>query len=452
MKTSLSSEFFKQRLPNLDIHTRLRSWSPLAQHERDLILWHISEAESYPLDSKDRIYELRLEQERFQRDLLDCSSLLAPIRSLPPEILLEIFTICSTTKISYVDPSVHPTYSEGLHSRANATDDGGGRIKAPMVKLSEVCLAWWNISKTSSLWSSIYLNINASEENEEDIAKVASFMATVLSRSGDHPLRVKIHYTYPHFAEESPQSSCFGLMSALLDTCPRWNSAELDITGGINLIESSFHQFTLPMPCLQFLSLTLRPLSGPGYAWNPHHWDQSSDQVKQCWRHHFVDAPKLHHVIVNQAAFMAVNLPWSQLHTLQVGMGTYSRYSISQNRVNQVLPQCRALASLVWSYWSSRSIEPMLDSVITLPVTSLSIRGDGHNIISSFQYPSLRQLDMKDSVGAINWNFYVLPPVRAILRSLKISIYAISDDPEHLWEALGKLPMLEYLSIDHKEF
>lgn len=461
MESTPLSELFKRKLPNFDIQTRLRSWAPLTQHENSLVSEVIHEAEQQLLHLEDRIPELQQEQDMLRRDLHGYTSLLAPIRSLPHEVLSEILGLCSTTKISYVDFPVFPESDSDEDSFVNplARPVFEGRIsfKVPATKLSKVCIAWNNILISPSLWSSIDLDLRVpkAQLDGNSIAKMSAVMAEVLARSGNHPLRIGIRYQDPRASEIAIQfNSYFDIMRTLLDTCQRWKTAKLAIECAADTIRDSFHYFTRPMSHLQFLSLTLLPKVGERYEWNSEPYSQP-----QCWSTHFLDTPKLSHVMVNEATFAAVDLLWSKLSILQVGMGEPSRQPISQDRTNQVLGQCSALTSLVWS---SLSDSPMISGVqpdesISLPIKRLSLAGSRRELISSFQYPALVDLDMMyRGFDTSEWNFFVLPSVRATLQSLRMSICSCRPESfnpvEKFWEDMGEFPALESLSIEHAEF
>ncbi|KAJ7087505.1 hypothetical protein C8R44DRAFT_527870, partial [Mycena epipterygia] len=141
-------------------------------------------------DREIRTLRAVLEKAVAERDTLQfhadgCRSVLAPIRSLPPEILLKIFTFCSQPPHSD-DIIIHcmmrnpQKYLEEL-------------AKGHLFQLSRVCSMWRAaVMGTPSLWATIDA-IATWDFTHNSVAQVQNdLLSAVVERSGNCPLRVTI--------------------------------------------------------------------------------------------------------------------------------------------------------------------------------------------------------------------------------------------------------------------
>jgi hypothetical protein len=128
------------------------------------------------IDVPETLLEQRNRQEgQMLEDFCNSESgLLSPVRSLPPELLSEVFL--------NVFASDGP---QGILFRAFA--------------LSTVCSYWRNVAlSTPGLWCQIYANID-----EGDPDSIADMVQTWIERSGQYPLSISLE---SHHKENSPQS------------------------------------------------------------------------------------------------------------------------------------------------------------------------------------------------------------------------------------------------------
>ncbi|KAF8212574.1 hypothetical protein K438DRAFT_1565648, partial [Mycena galopus ATCC 62051] len=97
------------------------------------------------------IRRLISERDALQRYSDECRSIFAPVRRLPPEILVEIFTLCSSTPTLYCD---------GHRSIPNDKADPVGQPH--LMHLLRVCSAWHTtVMVTPSLWANIKVDLDA---------------------------------------------------------------------------------------------------------------------------------------------------------------------------------------------------------------------------------------------------------------------------------------------------
>lgn len=137
-----------------DVQDRLRAWSPLAGTERNLVSRQIEHSQ-IQLDTLEEQIQTLQEQKRVLVDRLSKHrSLLAPIRSLPLELLSEILSLVSRTTIHYYEEEKEYT----CDLCANFNRDTGWRdilaINVPAATFSNVCTTW------NALCNSVNVDIN----------------------------------------------------------------------------------------------------------------------------------------------------------------------------------------------------------------------------------------------------------------------------------------------------
>ncbi|KAJ6493395.1 hypothetical protein C8R45DRAFT_1136597, partial [Mycena sanguinolenta] len=120
------------------------------------------------------------ERDALKRYCDQCSSVLAPVKRLPPEILLEIFTLCCST----------PTrlYCDSFFS---IVEDVSYPLDQPHpMNLLQVCTSWYEIVKgTPSLWCNIEIDF----ERITDEGTIMAFLSHSLARSQRYPLTIHIN-------------------------------------------------------------------------------------------------------------------------------------------------------------------------------------------------------------------------------------------------------------------
>ncbi|KAK0221201.1 hypothetical protein EDD85DRAFT_1028408 [Armillaria nabsnona] len=156
---------------------------------------------------------LLAEQARTVKYITDAKSLLNPVRRLPGDVLIEIFTACL------------PEY----------TEDSLNAKRAPWA-LSKVCVSWRQTALASAgLWANVHLEMDLYANHMESVFR----LGTILDRAGKHLLRVYIkgHKDFSHHP----------VFAMILPTSARWKS--LDVTASLR----SFRLFNSISHCLPLL-------------------------------------------------------------------------------------------------------------------------------------------------------------------------------------------------------
>jgi hypothetical protein len=205
--------------------------------------------------------ELKSYQERL-------TSLLAPIRKLPAELLSKIFEHCAATS------------KFGLR-----------RVSIPARVYSQVCSFWRSVARsTLSLWANITFDIRSSIPDDILTTEVAS----VLELSGQVPLTLTIEDSGCDVREIGPLHPA---LKAILDQSQRVSSVHLQLP----YLESTMELWDLAglkWDCLQQLDVLLR---GPG-----NRGQYSPIAI-------FDHAPHLKALVLRRAFKSEVALPWSQI-------------------------------------------------------------------------------------------------------------------------------------------
>ncbi|KAJ6555656.1 hypothetical protein DFH09DRAFT_1365678 [Mycena vulgaris] len=131
---------------------------------------------------EEMLDRLRNERAAFQAHYDNCQSLLAPIRRLPSETLVEIFDMCWG--------SFTPAFEE---LESVSIDTELKRLAhAPLLDLSQVCARWHAIVMgTPSLWATIELE-GVLWESPLYLGRVQILLQTLLDRSANHLLAVSV--------------------------------------------------------------------------------------------------------------------------------------------------------------------------------------------------------------------------------------------------------------------
>ncbi|SJL04113.1 uncharacterized protein ARMOST_07473 [Armillaria ostoyae] len=177
-------------VPSVDATELLQSgFSPLDVCQAS-IMDDISNLEQELQTIESLFIQIRDRREKLLKDLGSCKALLAPIRHLPRETLLQIFNLASS---DIPDP-----------------------LDAPW-SLGQVCSTWRSISRSCpSLWTGIYI----SESNRD----CTTFLKKYISLSRDLP----IHLTMDFDPDEEAMSD---VVSDLVLHSERWASLEVNTSG-----------------------------------------------------------------------------------------------------------------------------------------------------------------------------------------------------------------------------
>ncbi|KAJ7677896.1 hypothetical protein DFH06DRAFT_1465737 [Mycena polygramma] len=371
---------------------------------------------------REALDKLLAEREAFKLHAAQCSSLFAPIRSLPPEILLKIFAYCS--RPWDFRPAGELSSREHMERLA----------KAPFLELCKVCSVWQSIiMETPSLWAAIEINLN--EWLLPSVERRAKpLLAVGIERTAACPLRVKVTATaFPYFGDSG---------MVLLGECSRrWQSAHLRLNSAafraISFTRGSF-------PLLEALYID----------------SQSLPEVNI-----FEVAPRLREVSLRAyGAIQPPSLPWEQLTTLN--------YTGDPRDP----PGLRPFMGLIHRCTSLTAVKLLIDvSTLSLPLAALppvdtnltclaiTLRNTHDSdsihatqafteILGAFTLPSIRKLDLRmNSPRPLVWPLGVFRAfaARSSLRDTitSLALHGILILDLELLVCIRETPQLESLSI-----
>ncbi|KAF7335252.1 F-box domain-containing protein [Mycena sanguinolenta] len=152
---------------------------------------------------RPRLRQVESERTALNDYLVDCRSLLAPIRRMPTEVLVAIFALCAD----------HPRDANDRRWKVVQ------RVaKQPLLILSQVCKRWHDVAlKTPALWNTIVLGeffYKHEIRTPEVIEKVLRQLKIVLDRGQNVPLHLVIEVDHPQ------------LLELLARYSERWKTAE----------------------------------------------------------------------------------------------------------------------------------------------------------------------------------------------------------------------------------
>ncbi|KAJ7133786.1 hypothetical protein C8R46DRAFT_1139793 [Mycena filopes] len=138
-----------------------------------------------------------------------CTSVFAPIRRLPRELLQDIFALCAPTP---------PRFFEGYPSFA--TDVNLDRIaQSHLLRLSRVCSSWHTTAmETPSLWTSVEVDLPLTEIGPYTLKALTRVLSRSLERSAGCPLSIHIRAKHA-----SP------LLDLLAQHSERWRTVDVFI-------------------------------------------------------------------------------------------------------------------------------------------------------------------------------------------------------------------------------
>ncbi|KAF9065170.1 hypothetical protein BDP27DRAFT_1332393 [Rhodocollybia butyracea] len=327
-------------------------------------------------------------------------SLLAPIRTLPSEILHEIFQLVVRTSLK-TGLKVGIRYASG--------NQKSRKLSGTAFLFTWVCICWRNEAISQpALWSCIdvqFRYINLQHHSFEAL----ELLKECILRSGSYaPMDVRIGLDYSNHQAISP--ACLDILEMLLGRADRWRTLRLNAFGRSNFPRQIIDLFdakharapSVPLfPLLEDLELTLRRYKPPSLAPMFHYFPPLRS----------LDIPSL---------FESDTLNFDVLWKLRVGV--YNGHSLAG-----LLRRCPSLKYLKVSRFASQHRSTWTTSSINTQVIShpLLSRLEVGNIDKNFRYgawsfvclPSLTQLDV--SVNSEEEDLEAPVELRAPLIELK---------------------------------
>ncbi|KAJ7220867.1 hypothetical protein GGX14DRAFT_432318 [Mycena pura] len=352
------------------------------------------------------------DRDAFQLHVDRCSSLFAPIRALPPEILVKIFAFSETSHFGLDFIS---------DRRINPREHMERLAKHELLRLSRVCSVWRSvIMGTPSLWATIHVDLDEwwlpSASHRLD-----PLLSAAIERAGSFPLKFSLR------ARMSAGDHRGRNLRVLAQCCARWQSLSLWIHSG-----EFRHLASIKgnIPLLEKLDI-----HGD--------WLQEFDV--------FEDAPRLPPLV-----------PWDQLRALDFEDGNAENLRSFMS----LIPRCPNLSSVkflaldVSDLTTPLALQPIQCNTNCLSVTLRNTRDSlpAHctrvvsDMLDCFTLPCAKQLAFRmDSPWPLRWAnstfmaFLSRSSSSATITSLALEGIAI--EAHELLESLPALPRLETVSL-----
>ncbi|KAJ7167971.1 hypothetical protein C8R46DRAFT_1094602 [Mycena filopes] len=332
-----------------------------------------------------------------------CSSLLTPIRRIPPEVLAQIFDLCALDPVPFADADAELPD----HAIARA-------LQGHLARVSQVCFRWHEtVLGTPWLWSII----------EADLISQPYISLDGISRSFERsahcPLVIRA------IAATLDASTGFELLAQQSN---RWCSAEMFIGGPTACCLSSIKgKLTL-----------LRRLDVDG-------WEAEPDDL-------FEIAPKLTHVVLSSG--ILPKLPWGQLKTMAFG-AVGSNIDVALKILSLCPPDCAFdLRNLDYSILTSQT--PIISHIWSLQLSPANTTLSEHSravlahVMDMLTLPRLRRLAFTPA-GPIFWpsgQFSSFASRSSLCDTLThLSLRRVVITESELVECLSHTPILSELAI-----
>ncbi|KAK0468855.1 hypothetical protein IW261DRAFT_1406764 [Armillaria novae-zelandiae] len=297
------------------------------------------------------------EQARTVNHITDAKRLLNPVRRLPGDVLIEIFTACLPE-----------------HAR-----DSLNTNRAPWV-LSQVCASWRQTTLSSArLWANVHLKMDLYANHMESVFR----LGTALDRAAKHPLRVYI--------QGRKDFSHHPVFAMILPTSGRWKSLEVAASlRAFRLFNSISHR----LPLLETLAIEV---------YSCHRSDMQPDSTVV---YGFRQAPRLRELSVTQQLVSKSETPFfsslfalpleniSELHLIST---TADAVSLLQSNGAQHLIVCL----IVSDESENRDLPQRIENpaIRQAGLQKLALVGSAVRLLSRFRLPALQTLRLFDFAG-----------------------------------------------------
>lgn len=343
---------------SVDLESRLRSNYSSSSTDRTQISELLSKIknDAARCDAEiSRLHSLIISLENMRQQLRSrsnaCSSLLSPIRRLPVELLVQIFSYCS-----------------GCNDLATGEDE-----RPQLLTLNAVCASWRSIiSSTPKLWSTITVDRNFQQRG-------LGLLKMYVQRSKQSPLSIKAGANCD-MDFEAPVMEC------LIPHSRRWVDVDLHLCDS-QLLNETFSALKGNMPLVERLYLGLLDLEATDYTI-------------------FESMPRLH--TLSLLVFSPnILLPWEQVIHFSLSITPLNQFSLLLARFPR-METARLEKCLVQSHHRRDEDEVTITSPY-LHALSLSISTSikDSNILStmftSATLPSLRSLSIEDTNHLQKW-------------------------------------------------
>jgi hypothetical protein len=359
---------------------------------------------------QSRISAIQAQKNELTFHQIRLKSLLSPIRKLPREILIEIFSHCNL-KISL------------------------GRPDFQTKPLGRVCSSWHPaIISTPRIWSNIEYFISDRSSNEE--SRMQNQLSHILELSGSCPLSVMMYCYYSDYWNTDSFGSLSSVLKCLMETSSRWVSLRLDAELSTPVI--NFWGLELDLPNLERLDLSFGM---------ERDYESGTNLVA------FRKTPKLRCFRIRTLSSIPwcnISLPWGQI--------CYIDYHHSDpSTLLQLISLCPNLDILKQSYAGRDYKGPKIDDDVRCSILrELTIRIEFDSdfavipaLFPSLKIPSLTSLHListhrstiSPTIDTALRNFQGLPHLR------HLNIGGLWIKKQTLLHLLRRFPSIEMLSI-----
>ncbi|KAF9023515.1 hypothetical protein BDZ89DRAFT_157227 [Hymenopellis radicata] len=321
----------------------------------------ISSIESKLVSLRVVITSMEEERERLKNVQKLYSNLVSLHRTLPLEILSEIFL-----------------YTLPGDSRLNAFDASGS-----IWQLSHVCQRWRNLALSlHSFWSTMHISFPQAAQHEGDVQRLEA----VIQRSRQGLLDVSLSDNIPDIPTSNP-SILKHMLDIILAESYRWRVLHLSDWGGnLNILYASLHN---RLPRLEAVGLYCNPL-------------ELEDPAVSV----FKDCPRLTKVTLG-GGMLGVEFPWDQITELDLSRidcdgDEEGRDEEDRRACMRFIGQYPSLEILSTPYWDSEDDD---DSAYT-PITCSNVRKlDVTSVPVGLMLPLLREASLRPVPGMAQHNY-----------------------------------------------
>ncbi|KAJ7287253.1 hypothetical protein C8J57DRAFT_1460649 [Mycena rebaudengoi] len=237
-----------------------------------------------------------------------CEGILSHIRTLPAELLGEIFR-----HVAHYDCMwYYYTYTTGYQG---------------VTSLSQVCARWRSLAlQDPALWKSVNVEV---QEHFRFTGSLRNRLARILERSRNHPLEIDVSVN-KHWLGVCGRNvePCRHLLAPLFEQVHRWRTAKLYLPYREELSRSLVHTGSGGAPLLETLDLKF-------------HYNLGNDSVM------FRNSPRLRTLIAGEGQCI-LDIPWEQLETLT--WRPQHSYAAMKEYLG-VLKRCKSLRRLTVDRW-----------------------------------------------------------------------------------------------------
>ncbi|KAJ6525484.1 hypothetical protein DFH09DRAFT_1188523 [Mycena vulgaris] len=387
-----------------------------------------------------QIDELSCMLEKERAILVKLRALVAPVRKLPTELLVEIFKHAVHTPLLDDTPF-------SLHHLPQIRDmfKPDAHTALPIVlRLSQVTACWRQVLHAMpQFWAEGVIAVDLSRPNDSNNIYFLSGLEDLLARSSPFPISVSLTQSY------NPNMSFAGsitLARGMLNTAHRWRNLTLELS---------------PFQVSHFNALapgTFEALERLHIRTKAHHKEPVTA---------FQSCPRLRHFTLHRSHYSPSELhffqmPWSQLTHLQI-----SDRSVGGCRA--ILLQCRNLisaqfltsyTSYYWDFGQAAMMQPPVVVLHFLKMLTITFSGgsdvDGPGGFEAFflplALPSLQTLELGFDPDVLDgfWPTNTFSQFQTRSPNIEqISLFNSDTDSEGLLALLRHAPALTTLRINH---